>query len=129
MQIKINALTKIVDKDTTKIYFLDNKSKIILPIEFPNLRDRSIEDTYIRTLRALDVVIESINIYLFLENNYYVYLRINFKGNIMDINTSINNAMYIFEYNPNTNVYIEKEILINEGIKITKEILQKSLEF
>lgn len=128
MQIKINVLTKVIDSKKTTFYFIYNKSKIILPIEISSIRDKSIEDTYIRTLKALDVNIESIHIYLFLENVFYVYLRIKFKNRHMDINTSIHNALYILENIPKTEVFIENEILINEGIRITKEIIERSLE-
>jgi len=127
MQIKLTVLTKIENIRKTTFYFIHNESKTILPIEFDNLTDKSIEDAYIRTLKALNVKMESINLYLYLENIYYVYLKINAEGTLMDINISINNALHILELNPTTEVYIENEILLQEGIKITKELIEESL--
>jgi len=126
MQIKINVLTKIEDADKSTFYFIHNESKTVLPLEFNNLRDISTEDTYVRTLKALKVYIQSVNIYLYLEGIYYVYLKIPYNGNTFDINTSLSNALCILNYLPETEVYIENEILQQEGIKITKEMLEQS---
>ena len=67
MQLKINVLTKIESNKKHTIYFLHKPSKIILPIEINNILDKTTEDTYIRTLKALNAEIISIHLYLYLK--------------------------------------------------------------
>jgi len=107
MQLKINVLTKVEESQKTTFYFIQQESKTILPIETERLL---IDNTYMRTLNALKVVIESIHLYLYLEGIYYVYLRIKSPSNTFDINTTIQNALGILECLRDTAIYVEKEI-------------------
>lgn len=129
MKLKISLLTKIIKEDYITFYLLykdkqaKNINNIILPIEVPSLVENTMEDTYIRTLRTFEAKITSLNIYLYLEGKYYVYLKILYKNKIFDINTNIENALNILHYQPQTDLFIEQNILDQEGISITKEMI------
>jgi len=129
MQLKINAITKIIKGNKNTYYFIQKKKKIILPVEYTQTPHSNAEDTYIRTLKALKVKIISINIYLFLDEKYYVYLNLSSNGKKYEINTNITNAMNLMDYEPEIQVYIKKDILIQNGIKVTKELIEKSLMY
>lgn len=127
MKLKISLLTKILNENLMTFYLM-YKSKetgktLILPIEIPSMLNKEKEDTYIRTLKALECKIISLNIYLYLEGRYYVYLKIESKNNVFDINTSIENALNILNNIPNLDIFIEEEIIVQEGINLDKEIL------
>ena len=126
MQVKISAITKINENDKCTYYFIQKEYKIVLPIEYKNTKN-IYEDTYIRTLNALNVKIERISIYLYLNNKYYAYLRIKNNNQSYDINTSIANALNILDKIPDTKVYADINVLKYQGIKITKELIEKSL--
>ena len=126
MQVKISAITKINENDKCTYYFIQKEYKIVLPIEYKNTKN-IYEDTYIRTLNALNVKIERISIYLYLNNKYYAYLRIKNNNQSYDINTSIANALNILDRIPDTKVYADINVLKYQGIKITKELIEKSL--
>ena len=126
MQVKISAITKINENDKCTYYFIQKEYKIVLPIEYKNTKN-IYEDTYIRTLNALNVKIERISIYLYLNNKYYAYLRIKNNNQSYDINTSIANALNILDKVPDTKVYADINVLKYQGIKITKELIEKSL--
>jgi len=125
MQLKINVLTKIEENRKTTFYFIQPESKIILPIDVGEI---VIDNTYIRTLNAFEISIESIHVYLYLEGVYYVYLRIHGIQKSFDINTTLQNALCILECVKTIDIYIETEILEHEGIKITKEMLTSYLD-
>jgi|GEM_PF-1697454 len=127
MLLKISLLAKIPKEDRITYYLIYKpmyeNNKAVLPIEIKSIGKTNLEDTYIRTLRALNAEIQSINIYLYLEDLYYVYLKILYNGNQFDINTTIDNALNILEYCKDIDIYIEQDILEQEGIKITKDML------
>lgn len=130
MKLKISLLTKIIKEDFITFYLLYKDKKaietnhIILPIEVPSLIENTMEDTYIRTLRTFEAKISSLNIYLYLEGKYYVYLKVLYKDKIYDINTNIENALNILHYQPETDLFIEQDILNQEGVSINKEMIE-----
>jgi len=127
MQLKLSVLTKIVKGCKTTFYFKHKESNTVLPLDILNIPPGEREDTYVRTLNAFGASIRSINIYLHLEEIYYVYLGIEHNGRIFDINTSLRNALCILEYLHDIDISIEKEILCQEGIQVTKDMLEEHL--
>ena len=129
MQLKISLLAKIPNEEKVTFYLLHKQPQktcnIVLPIEVINMATTTLEDTYIRTLNALNAQIKSLNIYLYLEAIYYVYLNIEYNGRHFDINTTIDNALNMLTYQPTIDIYIEKDILDQEGIKITERMLKE----
>jgi len=126
MQVKIDAISKIDNENSYTYYFYQREFKIVLPIEYWSSKND--EDTYIRTLNALKVTIEKISIYLYFNNQFYSYIKIKTEdGRFYDINSSISNALNIKEILPEIPMYIEFDILNSQGIKVTKELLERSL--
>lgn len=124
MLLKIRFLTKVINLNTTTYYFLNKDLNILLPIEIEN-RKNTFTNVYLRTLKTIDIKLKGIKIYLYLEDTYYVYLTILDKKIDFDINIRLEDSLSILDnYDDILELTMEKDILLQEGITITKEMVE-----
>jgi bifunctional DNase/RNase len=140
MLIKINLLAVIPNIDRYTAYFFQKEELIILPIEInENFADSllraghktesirpSVYDTIKRIVSSLEGKIDSVAIYLFKNDIYYSYISLERKRERIEIDCGLRDALCLALYT-NTDIYIEKKILKECGIKITKSLLERSL--
>ncbi len=132
--VKIEALAVVENT----LYLFESTTQTLLPMKLTNsnqsflLRDDnetagtntpSIYNTTNRILLAAGFSIDSIKIYLSQFDTYYTYLCVKTNDQVLDININIEDAFKIIDIY-NTPLYINVNILIDEGIKLTKELLK-----
>ncbi len=128
--VKIEALAVVENT----LYLFESQSQTLLPIKLSNkyhtflLRDSdditpSIYNTTNRILAAAGLSIECVKIYLSQFGVYYTYVSIKTTAQLLDINITLEDAFKMVDIY-STPLYINVNILIDEGIKITKELLK-----
>ena len=141
MLTKIELIATIQNNpETYTLYFFQKKDKVILPIKLPsseieNLFQVSKEyknsiptvyDTFKRLIGCLEAALASITIYRFEQDIYYTYLNVNKDRNFLEINSGFTDAIAIAE-KCNVPVFIDKNLLHKNGIKITNKLLKEAL--
>lgn len=129
------------DEGFFTVYIFNKDSKVIIPIKtnawgcesvlLSKQKKRQvhphIHDTLVRSVIALGGQVVSAVIYKVIDEAFYTYLRILKDNEILDINVKATDAISIA-------LSCDKPILVSEnvykkaGIKVTKELLRRSLE-
>ncbi len=87
-----------------------------------------IHDTLYRLLRCFDSEVQCIYIYKVLDDVFYAYLRLVKNGHVLDLDIKVTDAISM-SFRFNVPIFIADDVVNRVGIKITKELLEKSLEF
>ena len=136
----IYLLTIIPNPDRYTVYFLRKKELIILPVTIPYKgvdiilstnemckdHDPDLFNTTKRIIGSLGARITGIKIYMYKENTFYTYICIENRGKEYDINSDFADAL-ILAIRCNTTILVEEKVLNECGIKVTKELLERSL--
>ena len=121
-------------------YFYSKNENMILPLWLPNdstdqiLSTQSgrisprplVHDTLRRAINALGGVINGILIDRYKDGLYYAYIRIKKNNVFYDIDSGLTDALCL-ALMTGVRIDVNKEILNEYGIKVTKELLEKAL--
>ena len=127
MYKSIKYLAKVENGVFYTHYLYEPLEKMVLPIEtlpVEHNENPNILDTLKRVVNSLESNLIGIKIFLYSEERYYTYLSISSQGQILDIHTDIGNALEIAKTN-NILISVENTILKENGIKVTKELLEE----
>jgi len=127
MYKSVKYLAKVENGVFYTHYLYEPLEKIVLPIEtlpIQHNENPNILDTLKRIVNSLESNLVGIKIFLYSEEKYYTYLSISAQGQILDIYIDIGNALEIAKTS-NILISIENAILKENGIKVTKKLLEK----
>ncbi|HLD51624.1 hypothetical protein A3K34_03920 [candidate division WWE3 bacterium RIFOXYC1_FULL_40_10] len=131
MYIKTKIISKTRQVFGQTYYLYDNCSKYILSINFPPSTSSSqpyAHDTIIRTVAGMGGKIAGIRIYRYQNKTewFYAYLIIRLDNDLIEINISCEDALKI-ALHEKLPIWVQNKILNSVGIKITKSLLESSL--
>jgi len=102
------------------------ESIILAQQRFPEPRPH-IHNTAMRIAKALGADITAIIINRFEDEIFYAHIRLEKEGKVYDIDSKPSDAISI-ALRSKSPIYIEEEVLKDAGIKITKDLIEKSLD-
>ncbi len=122
------------------VYLFEKEEKIVLPVNLAKHEIRylfkkrghkfplqqNIYDTTVRILLGLEAKVISVSIYKYQNQKFYAYLNIIHSKNYLEISIKFSDSLKIanrFEIP----IFIRRDILLNEGIKVTKKLLKDAL--
>ena len=126
----VKFITEVPYTDFSTLYLFCKSLKTLLPIEiiFNNKTTTpSIYNSIKRILYGCGIDIAHIKIYHCYCNNFYAYLTLRKEGRDFDINIGIKDALEISKETA-VPIFVKDKILENYGIKITKDLIIKSLK-
>jgi bifunctional DNase/RNase len=124
----LKIIYESINENSITTYLYDPQDKILLPIETTVERNNNWE-YFVRTLMKISKLkIKQIEIYLFQDNTYYSYVTISSsKGIDYKINLTISNSIGLV-LALNVPLLIKTNILYEQGIKISQDIILNSLK-
>lgn len=125
MYKSVKYLTKIENNVFSTHYFYEPNDQIILPIDVIPINTGLITNVE-RVLIALNSNLFGIKISLCEKDKYYTYLSIAKQKEIVDVLVEPSIACELANAD-NILICVEEHILKNEGIKVTKELIEKAL--
>ena len=109
-------------------YFFSHKYKALLPV--PLCKKSSVDclcTCFIKILRCFKICITRVLIYRFDGTKYYSYLMIESSDNTYEMNFELSELLDIHSIF-NCPIYIKHDILINNGIRVTKKMVLNALK-
>jgi bifunctional DNase/RNase len=127
---KIKYLTTINNTGFFTSYFFDKESKSVLPMETfkqaSSPTQPKTSNTIRRILVASGINVQAIKIYLYKDDTFYTYITIKKDDRCYDINAGFLDAVKIGQ-EFNAPIYTTEKVIKDCGIKVTKELIEKSL--
>jgi bifunctional DNase/RNase len=130
---QVKFLTTVKEGYRETHYFLYKEGKIVVPVTtWQNhtannyLLEPPTYDTFNRTISCLGGKITSVKIYLFLAGTFYSYLVLEQNATRYEINSSFQDALAIARETL-AEYYINEEIIYEQGIRVTKDLIERSL--
>ncbi len=122
------------------IYLFDKNEKIVMPVEISNqeaifyLTGKThlrhpiphLYNTIKRLFSCFKIRLVSVTVYNFQEGILYTYLNLVFNQKHLEINVSFHDA-FVLAMIYKSPLYIKNDILVEKGIKVTKETLRDAL--
>jgi bifunctional DNase/RNase len=116
------------------VYLVCHEEKIILPV---NASEENIKpilasapaETYSlikQITELLKAKVFGVVILEYVDEIFYAYLRIEYDGEFFDIHANFYDAL-CFAVTNNLKIYITEKILLENGTKITKDLIERSL--
>jgi uncharacterized protein len=133
-------MTDSESPNSSTLYLLNKKSKLLLPVEInkesakaltlaqqniPTPRPH-IHDTIRRLIASLNGKVAGITINMYRDGIFYSYIRVKNGNKYYDIDSKATDAIAI-AIRSNAPIYIEDDVIQGVGIKITQELLDRSL--
>lgn len=141
LKFKVKRVTTDENTQNTTVYLFNTKEKILLPIKMNTYASSKIllandkdghearphiHNTVGRIIKALKGKVLGVLIYGYHNEIFYSYLQIKHNGKKLEIDCKPSDAISI-SIRENVPIFVEKHIYTNAGIKVTKELLAKSL--
>lgn len=129
MYKSVKFITEVPYTDFSTLYLFCKSLKTLLPIEivFNNKNTApSIYNSIRRILRGCGIGVSNIKIYHYYCNSFYAYLTLKKGDREFEFNIGIKDALEISK-EMSVPIFVKDKILENCGIKITKDLLIKSL--
>lgn len=130
MYKSVKYLTKVNNNIFSTHYLYDRTEKVILPIELTSRhfdKTPTAADTLRRILNALQIKTLGIKISTYTNGIYYSYLSILRHKQILDIYINLEDALEI-AVTCDLPILVKDRILEENGVKITSELIKKTLE-
>ena len=129
----VKFITKIPYKDFSTYYLFCKNTKILLPIEIENIDSGtqvvpSIYNSIKRILIGSGIFVKGIKIYRQSQNNFYTYITIKNKENIIDVNIGFTDGIKLAK-EMSVPIYVSEKILDEFGLKITSDLISKALRY
>ena len=130
MFVKLELIAQVHDPKRPRLYtyyFFSKKHNILLPIETFNKPDEinTMAMTLLSVLNSFCITIKRVIIYLHRENKYYTYLSLGNRTDSYEFNCDLFDILDIY-HKTLYPIYIKKDLLTENGIKITKRMLLKA---
>ena len=125
----VKFITEVPYPDFSTLYLFCKPLKTLLPIEIEiNTKSAapSIYNSIKRIIRGCGMDVSNIKIYHYHSNNFYAYLTLKKEGKDFEFNIAIKDGLEISK-EMSVPIFVKDEILENCGIKITRDLLIKSL--
>ncbi len=141
--------TDCVSDQPYTVYLFNEEEKILLPVttnrvaceqlllakqigdsvhEIFSFARPHVHDSLKRTVLALGGEVVCTVIYKVITDVYYTYLRISKNNELLDIDIKITDGLSM-ALRCSTPIYVANEVVDKEGIKVTRELLERSLRF
>ncbi len=125
----VKFITEVPYTDFSTFYLFCRSIKTLLPIEIENSKKKeipSIYNTVKRVLKGFNIGVSNIKIYHYYCDIFYAYLTLKKEAEEFEFNVGIKDALEISR-EMSVPIFVKDRILENYGIKITKDLLIKSL--
>lgn len=130
----MQLLAEVADQEnyTNTLYLFSREDQTLLSVTLPkektpcDWRTPSPQDTLRRVLKAAGLVVTRVTIYLYLDSVYYTYISVANGNHVFEINCEASEALSLaqLEHAP---ICAEKEVLKEQGIAVTRELLEQAL--
>lgn len=129
MYKSVKFITEVPYPNSSTMYLFCKSLKTLLPIETAittKATTPSIYNSIKRILYGCGIEVSHIKIYHFRCDIFYAYLTLKKEGRDFDFNIEIKDALEISK-ETSIPIFVKDKILKNYGIKITKDLIIKSL--
>lgn len=143
LEFKLLAIVPYVENVSMyTVYLFNQENKILLPFQTSKWSSESIllakqrvqlprphiHNTLIRLIYALDAKPKEVLVYKYLDNAFYAYLKLQTKDNLtLEIDIKISDAVAL-ALRSAIPIYVKDDVCTKAGIKVTKDLLDRSLE-
>ena len=121
-------------------YFFEKEEKVVLPVTLSKAevrhllatgqkyltRRQNIYEAVARIVLGLGAKVISISVYRFQDGEFYTYLNIIKEDEKLEISIKFSDGVKIAK-NSDVPIYIRRDVLLEQGIKVNKEILRDAL--